>query len=31
MYREEGVERASHGAMDPELMGYVQRAMAARG
>jgi len=31
MYREEGVERASRGAMDPELMAYVQRAMSARG
>jgi MerR family transcriptional regulator, thiopeptide resistance regulator len=30
MYREEGVERASHGMVEPELMEYVGRAMAAR-
>jgi TipAS antibiotic-recognition domain len=31
MYREEGVERASHGMVKPELMEYVGRAMAAGG
>jgi DNA-binding transcriptional MerR regulator len=31
MYAEQGVERASHGMVDPELMEYVGRALAARG
>ena len=30
MYAEEGPEKASRGAMNPELMEYAGRAMAAR-
>jgi len=31
MYAAEGVERASRGAVDRDLMGYVGRALAVRG
>ncbi len=30
MYEQEGVQAASHGALDEELMAYVGRAMEAR-